>query len=186
MMAESKGRLEPQNWLSPRAFVHVFPSEPRFPERSAKLAQFSYVVPITSSKTFLVTTFRSYLKGKMKDSPHDTVFSAPFPDNLYHQLAICHILSDVSVGMPSTSPPREVSSGRAGFSVRTSVSSASIGLTCSRHSANPSCIREQRNAGQQPSSHRAFLTNPPMTLVRSSRGPLCLPHADQSQGAPVL
>lgn len=76
MMAESKGRLEPQNWLSPRAFVHVFPSEPRFPEWSAKLAQFSYVVPITSSKAFLVTTFRSYLKGKMKD-PHTVLSSLP-------------------------------------------------------------------------------------------------------------
>lgn len=44
------------------------------------------------------------LKGKMKDLYTLLSSLSLSPDNLYHQPAIRHILSDVSVGMPSTFP----------------------------------------------------------------------------------
>ena len=57
------------------------------------------------------------------------------------------------------------------------VFSPAWGATCSRHSANTCCIREQRNAGHQPSPRGTLLTNPPVTLEEplSSCGPPCPP-----------
>lgn len=125
-------------------------------------------------------------KRENERSLDPTVFSAPSPDNLSHQPATCPVLSHVSVGMPSIFPGvRSAPGGQGSLSLPRCLQPAED-LTCSRHSANPRCVREQRNAGRQPSSSGALLTNPPVTLVRSSHGPLCPPHADQTRGAPRL
>lgn len=122
MLAETKGKLEPQNWRSTRSlytWVSLCLNRFSLSSRQGWLPQFTYVVHITSSTAYPATTFRFLSKRGNERSPH--VFSAPFPDN--PQLAVCHILSDVSV---ICIPLREVSSQRAGFSVPTSVPSASI------------------------------------------------------------
>lgn len=134
-MAGTKGASELA--LTPGPLHMRFPlCEPLFPEQSARLVPSVY---LCGSHRLLQGPPRHHLsKWENERCPHPTAFSAPFLDNLYHQPAICHILSDVSVGMPSTSLPpppplppppaaREVSSRRAGLSVPTSVSSASIG-----------------------------------------------------------
>lgn len=124
-----QGESGPQNWRSPQGLctcVSLCLNHCCLSSLQGWLLQFTYVVHTTPSKAFPATTFRSSLKGKI---PTRYCLLCSSTCNLYHQLAICHKLSDVSVGMPSTSPPpcpREVSSGRAGFSVPTLLSSASV------------------------------------------------------------
>lgn len=105
---------------------------------------------LASSKAFSSPTCKSCLKEKTKDL-HTLLCSLPLPLTI---LIIRCIYRHAIY-----SPPDRVPCPR-----RCGVFSPAWDPTCSRHSANTRCIREQRNAGHQPSPRGTLLTNPPVTL----------------------